>query len=75
MEQFCLAMDNYFTTPKVIACLHEMNIGVVGTSSFRKAWPPKALQSFTQQEAKFNDFYWCVDEFGTLLGLWMDNGM
>ena len=37
MEHFCLAMDNYFTIPKIIACLCEMNIGVVGTSHFRKA--------------------------------------
>eukprot|EP00957_Ditylum_brightwellii_P116460 8883551-Ditylum_brightwellii.AAC.1 len=37
MGQFCLAMDNYFTVPKVIACLCEMNTGVVGTSRFRKS--------------------------------------
>eukprot|EP00957_Ditylum_brightwellii_P168890 12855618-Ditylum_brightwellii.AAC.1 len=75
MDQFCLTMDNYFTIPNVIACLHEMNIGDVGTSHFRKAWSPKALQNIMQQEARFNNFYWYVDEFGTLLGHWMDNGM
>eukprot|EP00957_Ditylum_brightwellii_P048665 3692944-Ditylum_brightwellii.AAC.1 len=36
MEQFCLAMDNYFTVSKVIACLCEINIGVVGTSRFER---------------------------------------
>eukprot|EP00957_Ditylum_brightwellii_P028289 2137275-Ditylum_brightwellii.AAC.1 len=68
-------MDNYFIIPKIIACLREMNIGVVGTSHFRKARPPKVLRNIMQQEARFNDFYWCVDEFGTLLGRWMDTGM
>eukprot|EP00957_Ditylum_brightwellii_P015634 1179855-Ditylum_brightwellii.AAC.1 len=43
MDMFCLAIDNYFTVPKVIATLCEMNIRVVGTSCFRKAWPPKEL--------------------------------
>eukprot|EP00957_Ditylum_brightwellii_P129074 9845600-Ditylum_brightwellii.AAC.1 len=75
MNTFCLAVDNYFNVPKVIAALFEMNIRVVGTSHFRKAWPPKELQNITQQEANFNDFFWCVGEFGTLLGCWMDNGM
>eukprot|EP00957_Ditylum_brightwellii_P211351 15366076-Ditylum_brightwellii.AAC.1 len=75
MGTFCLAMDNYFAAPKVIAALHEMNIGVLGTSRFRKAWPPKELQNIMQQEANFNDFFWCIDESGTLLWHWMDNAM
>eukprot|EP00957_Ditylum_brightwellii_P076783 5835931-Ditylum_brightwellii.AAC.1 len=38
MDTFCLAIDNYFIVPKVIAALYEMDIRVVGTSHFRKAW-------------------------------------
>eukprot|EP00957_Ditylum_brightwellii_P085020 6464529-Ditylum_brightwellii.AAC.1 len=41
MNTSCLAMDNYFTVPKVIADFCEMNIRVVGTSCFIKVWPPK----------------------------------
>ena len=34
MTKFCLAMDNYFTLPKVIAKLREKGVGVVGTAQF-----------------------------------------
>eukprot|EP00957_Ditylum_brightwellii_P206256 15347574-Ditylum_brightwellii.AAC.1 len=73
MENFVLAMDNYFTLPRVIHAFREMGIGVVGTSHFRKRWPPKNLCAVTQQQAKFNDFYWCIDGYGMLLGRWLDN--
>eukprot|EP00957_Ditylum_brightwellii_P175492 13361515-Ditylum_brightwellii.AAC.1 len=68
-------MDNYFTLPRVIHALREMGVGVVGTSHFRKGWPPKNLCAITQQQAKFNNFYWCIDDYGMLLGRWLDNGM
>ena len=35
MDRFCIAMDNYFTLPKVIATLREKGIGVVGTARFK----------------------------------------
>ena len=76
MGTFCLAMDNYFTLPKVIAALREMGIGIVGTARYRgKVWPPNELKSVNKESAKFNQFYWTVDEYGTLLARWMDNGM
>eukprot|EP00957_Ditylum_brightwellii_P077247 5870206-Ditylum_brightwellii.AAC.1 len=52
-----------------------MLIGVAGTSRFRKGWSSKKLCAITQQQAKFNNFYWCTDEYSTLLGRWLDNGM
>eukprot|EP00957_Ditylum_brightwellii_P029687 2243788-Ditylum_brightwellii.AAC.1 len=52
-----------------------MRIGVVGVSCHRKGWPPKDLCAVTQQESNFNNFYWCIDEYGTLLGRWLHNGM
>ena len=74
-DKFIIAMDNYFTLPGVIARLRGMNIGVVGTGRFRRNWPPKILRDVSADNADFNDFYWTVDEHGTLLGRWMDNGM
>ena len=74
MHSFCLAMDNYFTLPKVIAVLQEKNTGVVGTSRFRKNWPSKDLQKIQTDKVDFNNFYYCVDEHGTLTERWMDNG-
>ena len=76
MGTFCLAMDNYFTLPKVIAALREMGVGIVGTARYRsKAWPPNELKAISKESAKFNQFYWTIDEYGTLLARWMDNGM
>ena len=67
----CLAMDNYFTLPKVIKELRDIGVGVVGTARFKRNWPPVELRESTL--STFNEFHWCVDEYGTLLGRWMDN--
>ena len=76
MGTFCLAMDNYFTLPKVIETLREMGIGIVGTVGYwSKAWPPNALKAISKESVKFNQFYWTVDKYGTLLATWIDNGM
>ena len=75
MHVFCLAMDNYFTLPKILKILREKNIGVVGTSRFRQNWPPKKLREVEQNSAQFNSFHHCIDEFGNLVARWMDNGL
>ena len=66
MAKFCLAMDNYFTLPKVIKKLREMGVGVVGTARFRQGWPPEKLRRINISDVNFNDFYHCIDEHGTL---------
>ena len=73
--KFCLAMDNYFTLPKIMKSLRNREIGVVGTSRFRKAWPPNKLKQVNMDSANFNDFTYLVDEEGTLVARWMDNGL
>ena len=52
-----------------------MDFGVVGTVRARQNWPPKELKLVNKNDANFNDFYYCYDEHGTLLGRWMDNGL
>ena len=66
-SKFCLAMDNYFTLPKVIVTLRDMGIGNVGTVRYHGSWPPKELINVSKESAKFNEFYWTI-------GL-MDNDM
>jgi len=68
-------MDNYFTMPKIIHKLREQGIGIVGTSRFRRNFPPKDLKEVSDEKSNFNDFYWMIDEGKTLLGRWKDNGM
>ena len=74
-DHFIIAMDNYFTLPKVMKKLREKDIGVVGTACFRKNWPPKELKNINADEVDFNDFYWTIDENNTLVGRWIDNGL
>eukprot|EP00957_Ditylum_brightwellii_P186104 14168950-Ditylum_brightwellii.AAC.1 len=50
MENFYLAMDNYFTLPKVIKHLRDNGIGVVGTARIRTGWPPYELQKIQQKD-------------------------
>ena len=75
MEKFCLAMDNYFTLPKLIKRLRDLGVGVVGTARFKQNWPPKKMKDADKSAVNFNDFFYCYDEHGTLLGRWMDNGL
>ena len=38
--KFIIAMDNYFTRPKVIAALRDLGIGIVGTAKYQHGCPP-----------------------------------
>ena len=44
MTNFCIAMDNYFTLPKILKMISDWGIGVVGTSRFCINWPPQKLE-------------------------------
>ena len=72
---YIVAMDNYFTLPKVISKLCELGIGIVGTSRFKQNWPPTELKNINDDNAQFNDFYWMIHENETLIARWKDNGM
>ena len=37
---FVIAMDNYFSLPRVIKALRDKGIGIVGTAKYQRAWPP-----------------------------------
>ena len=65
-------MDNYFTLPKILNKMRGMGCGVVGTSILREGWTPKILKDVNQKNSIFNDFYWNIDEHGTLLARWYD---
>ena len=49
-DNFIIAMDNYFTLPKVIKALRDSNIGVVGTARFGRGWPPAELKKISDKE-------------------------
>ena len=74
-KDFIIAMDNYFTLPKLIKCLRDLRIGVVGTARFGRGWPPVQLKNVEDRRAQFNSFHWMCDTYGTMVARWMDNGM
>eukprot|EP00957_Ditylum_brightwellii_P043683 3311466-Ditylum_brightwellii.AAC.1 len=67
MHEFIIAMDNYFMLPKMLAKLQDIGIGVVRTACFRMSWPSKELKNIAQIDTDFNDFFWTVDNLGTLV--------
>ena len=75
MSKFIITMDNYFTLPNVIKYLRGQGVGVVGTARFKRNWPNKKLKQVEQDKSQYNNFYYCIDEHGTLVGRWMDNGL
>ena len=68
-------MDNYFTLPKIMKKLRDINIGIVGTARVRVGWPPKELSSLEPKKCEFNEFYHTVDKYGSLISKWMFNGL
>eukprot|EP00957_Ditylum_brightwellii_P114387 8720975-Ditylum_brightwellii.AAC.1 len=68
-------MDNYFTLPYVIAKLRDLSIGCVETARFHNGWPSKELRYVNQLGADFNNVFWSMDSFGTLVAQWVDNVM
>eukprot|EP00957_Ditylum_brightwellii_P022144 1670440-Ditylum_brightwellii.AAC.1 len=75
MEIFCVAMDNYFTSPHVIKHLRTNGIGVVRTARMRKQWPPPGLCNTQARNFDFNEFRSLIDEHGTLVAQWVHNGL
>mmetsp|Transcript_42995 Transcript_42995/g.84507 ORF Transcript_42995/g.84507 Transcript_42995/m.84507 type:complete len:174 (+) Transcript_42995:523-1044(+) len=75
MKYFCIAMDNYFTSPKVMPELRKNDIDTSGTSRFKQNWPPKNLKLIKQKDCNIDNFYQTVDKHGTLVACWMDNGL
>ena len=55
--KFVIAMDNYFTRPKVIAALRDLGIGIVGTAKYQQGCPPVCLKQVKDTTADFNDFF------------------
>ena len=74
-DKFVIAMDNYFTLPCAIKELRDKGIGVVGTARFKQGWPPAPLQDLNLKTINFDNFYWMIDKYGTLVACWMDNGL
>ena len=64
MNKFVIAMDNYFTLPKVVTKLRQLGIGIVSSARMRKGWPPKELRQVNTEKSQhsnpsFNDFFTC----------------
>ena len=55
--------------------LQEFMIGFVGTARFLPWWPGQNFKEIDDTQINFNEIFWSVDSFGTLVIKWMDNGI
>jgi len=70
--QYRIAMDNFFTTERVIKMTREKGVGVVGTARNRRGWPPAEYKSI--DDARFNSWYvYHQDEYA--ICRWVDNNI
>mmetsp|Transcript_1528 Transcript_1528/g.3386 ORF Transcript_1528/g.3386 Transcript_1528/m.3386 type:complete len:291 (-) Transcript_1528:1970-2842(-) len=67
---YIIAMDNFFTTPKVIESLREKRVGIVGTARRRRGWNPFDEE---RNEKEFNSLYLDHDKRNFLIARWVDN--
>ena len=72
-KYFVIAMENYFTFPKVLAMLKEFMIGVVGTVRFCPGLSGQNIKEIDDTQINFNELFWSVDSFETLFIKWMEN--
>ena len=50
-------MNKYFTRPKVIFALRELDIGIIGTAKYQNFWPPVSFKKVNDKTTHFNDFF------------------
>ena len=67
---FWIAMDNYFTLPKFIPSVLWWWVLYISNKT-----GPERLRQMLQQDAHFNNLYYCVGKYGTLVTCWMDNSL
>lgn len=65
-KKYVLAMDNYFTTPKVMVASREQNVAVIGTARRQPGWPPSELANV--DDKRFNTLYLMNDRCNFLVG-------
>jgi Transposase IS4 len=68
---YVIAMDNYFTTQRVVKDSRNTGVGVVGTARYRRGWPPKEYREI--QDDRFNSVNLLNDEANYLICRWIDN--
>ena len=47
--------------------------GIVGTTRFIPGWTDKNVREIDDSQINFNEIFWRVDSFGTLLIMWVEN--
>jgi Transposase IS4 len=74
-KRYYLAMDNWFTTPRVMEGTRERNVGVIGTARGRpgkaEPFPPTEMKAITDK--RFNSLYLMHHPKNFLVARWYDN--
>jgi hypothetical protein len=72
-KKYLVAMDNYFTYPKILKKMRELCVACVGTARAKRGWPPTEFRSLTDN--RFNTLYSMNDENGFCIFRWVDNNV
>ena len=70
---YCAAMDNYFTTSKVMVACRNEGVGAFGTARARAGWPPEELSKITDE--RLNTAYMMNDQDNYRIFRWYDNNI
>lgn len=72
-KKYLVAMDNYFTYPKILHRMRELCVACVGTARAKRGWPPQEMR--TINDNRFNTLYSMNDEMGFRVFRWVDNNV
>jgi hypothetical protein len=70
--QYCVTMDNFFTTVPVIKAHIERGLGIIGTARRRHGWPCSEMRRV--DDNRFNSLYCLNEKEGYMTMRWIDNG-
>jgi hypothetical protein len=71
--EYIVGMDNYFTYPKVLHGMRQLNVGCIGTARAKRGWPPKEMREI--DDIRFNTLYLMNDEKDFKIARWIDNNV
>ena len=73
LMKYVVAMDNYFTYPKILDSMRNLGVAFVGIARARRGWPPKQMREI--DDPLFNTLYAMNKEKNIDIMQWVDNNV
>ena len=72
-KRYVVAMDNYFTYPKILKGMRDLGVACVGTARAKRGWPPKEMRDIADD--RFNTLHCMNDDMNFRICRWVDNNV